>query len=59
MKKVRIILDMDVEDRYINELSKIVDHHIDYLIDLSGNPEINRVYNCKMEVIEDDGENSN
>lgn len=51
-KNVKITLEMEIEDEFVEELQKIVDHKINAMLDFDGLPEINDVYNCKMEIID-------
>ena len=51
-KNVKITLNMEIEDEFVEELQAIVDHKIDAMLDYDGFPEINNVYNCKMEIID-------
>ena len=49
MKEVKITLCCSIEDDFRDELASIIDHNIEYLLDLDGNPEIHSVYNAEME----------
>lgn len=49
MKEVKVTLCMSIDDDFRDELGSIVDHNIEYLIDLDGNPEIKSVYNAEVE----------
>lgn len=48
MKEVEITFKAKVDDHYVETLKNIVDHHLDYLLDLDGNPEIFEVFGAWM-----------
>lgn len=51
-KNVRITLNMEIDDEFVEELQKIVDHKIDAMLDYDSFPEINNIYDCKMKIID-------
>ena len=52
MKNVKVTLNMEVDDEFVEELKQIVDHKIEALIDYDSFPEISGIYNCSLEVEE-------
>ena len=52
MAQVQISFKAEVDDDYIGELARIVDHHLDYLIDLDSTPEIKNVYEGELEELD-------
>ena len=53
MATVKISFNMDVDDNFINDLQKIVDHKLEQLVDLDSFPEIDSIYEGEMEVLDD------
>jgi hypothetical protein len=51
-KNVRVTINMEIDDEFVDELKQIVDHKIDALLDYDEFPEINDIYGCKMEIID-------
>lgn len=49
---INVSMKMEVEEKDIEELKRITDHHIDYLLNLDEFPEIKRVFDvkCKAEI---------
>lgn len=47
MKQISVEITMDVEDYFIDE-AKRWEHHVENLLDLESNPEIDKVYNVKV-----------
>ena len=50
MANVQISFNAEVEDHYVEELKRIVDHHLEYLIDFDGNPEITSISNATIKI---------
>ena len=50
MAKVKITFNAEVEDDFVEELKRMVDHHMDYLIDLDDNPEITSISDAEIEI---------
>ena len=59
MNKIKISFFVEIDDSYlfeeadrkafIEDLKRIVDHHIDQLVDISSWPEIKSIYDAKVE----------
>lgn len=47
--QVQISFKAEIDDSYFGELSRIVDHHLEYLVDLAGNPEIKNLSDGELE----------
>lgn len=43
-----------INDDFFEEFKKIIDHHIEYLIDFDGNPEIQGIYGATVTKVKDD-----
>ena len=50
--KVEIKFEMDIDSKFIDELKKIVNHHMEAIIDLDSYPEIESIYNAECKIIE-------
>lgn len=48
MKKVKVVMYLEVEENKIEEIKKL-EHHVDYLLNLEEYPEIKSVYGVKVE----------
>lgn len=51
--EVEVTIKMKINPEFYEELSKILDHKIEWLIDLYSNPEIESVYDCSIKKVED------
>ena len=47
---VQISFTADIDKDFYEELQRIVDHHMEYLIDFDSVPEIESIYDAKVEV---------
>ena len=56
MTKAKITFEIEVEETFLEELKRQVDHHIDYLINTTEYPEIKAIYNATL-VTEDQHRN--
>ena len=54
MPIVTMKIKMYVEEDFVDELKRIVDHHADYLLDLAEFPEIYEVFDGEITVDEED-----
>jgi hypothetical protein len=48
MKKVKVVMYLEVEENKIEEIKKL-EHHVDYLLNLEEYPEIKSVYGVEVE----------
>ena len=48
IQTVEVKLTMDINKDFVDEFKSIVDHHIEYLIDINNFPEILSIYDCKV-----------
>lgn len=48
MKTVKATMFFEIEDDYLESM-KNLEHHVEYLLDLEGTPEIKCVYGVKVE----------
>ena len=48
MTKAKITFEIEVEETFLEELKRQVDHHIDYLINTTEYPEIKAIYNATL-----------
>lgn len=53
---VKITIRATIAPEFKDELERIVDHHIEYLIDLISYPEIKSVYGCEIETDKEDNQ---
>ena len=53
MARVRVSFELEIEDSFMEELEKIVDHKLDYLLDLTEFPEIESVSDGQIEELDD------
>ena len=51
---VKVTFNATINKDFLPMMEKFIDHHIEYLIDTNGNPEIKNIYDAKMEVIKED-----
>jgi hypothetical protein len=51
--KVEITFKANIDREFFEELKRIVDHHLDYLVDFNSNPEIKSVYDAQVTEIKD------
>ena len=49
---VRISFNAEIDDSFLGELQRIVDHHLDYLVDLADNPEIKSLSEGEVEELD-------
>ena len=49
---VNVSMNMVIDKSYLEKLKNIIDHHIDWLIDLDSNEEIRSVYNAEIKEID-------
>lgn len=56
MKTIEVTMKMEVDDDFYDDLKRIVDHHVDYLLDLISYPEIHSVYGAKIQEIDNQQE---
>ena len=54
MKQVKFTIMMDVTDSKAEAL-KVLEHHADFILDLDSYPEIKRVYDCHVDIVEKEG----
>ncbi len=52
MKRVKVSFEAQIDDEFLEELNRIVDHHLDYLIDLDDNPEIKELSDGEVEELD-------
>ena len=52
MKTIEVTMKMNIDEDSYNELKRIINHHIDYLLDLDSYPEIHCVYGAKVSEID-------
>ena len=52
---VKVSIDMIIDKDYKDKLENILNHHIDWLLDLDSNEEIRSVFNCELEEISNTG----
>lgn len=48
---VEVKFNVEIDEKDYEELVRMVDHHIDWLLDLSSNPEIKTVYGATTSII--------
>ena len=53
MKTLKVEFLIDIENDAVDKMKTVIDHHIDYLLDLESFPEIKSVYKAKMDSEED------
>ena len=52
MAHVQISFKAEIDDDFLGELQRIVDHHLEYLIDLDSTPEIKNIYEGEVEELD-------
>lgn len=55
---MRVEFDVDIKKEFVDEFSRIIDHHIEYMIDLSEFPEIKGIGNAKLYCKESENEST-
>lgn len=50
---VAVKMKMEIDDEYYDELKSIVDHKIEYLVDMDANPEINSIFEAEVNEVDD------
>ena len=52
MAHVQISFKAEIDDEFLGELQRIVDHHLESLIDLDSSPEIKNIYEGEVEELD-------